>query len=50
MLGNGRIEVRTCTVTHDVDWLNELHPDWKDLRSIARVHAIRINKKTLKTN
>ena len=46
--GHGRIEVRTCTVTHDVDWLNELHPDWKDLRSIARVHAIRINKKTLK--
>lgn len=45
--GHGRIEVRNCKITSDIDWLKELHPDWKNLRSIVAIDALRINKKTL---
>lgn len=44
--GQGRIEVRHCTVTSDITWLKEMHPDWKNLNSIAMVNSLRINKKT----
>jgi predicted transposase YbfD/YdcC len=46
--GHGRIEVRNCMVVKEVKWLNERHPEWNNLSSIARVDSIRIDKKTLK--
>ena len=46
--GHGRIEVRKCRVTTDIDWLRERHPHWKNLSLIAKIESIRINKKTLK--
>lgn len=36
---HGRIETRTCTVTDDVEWLKERHPQWSALRSIIRIDA-----------
>lgn len=44
--GHGRIEVRSCTVTREVDWLKERHPGWKGLSSIAKVESLRTNKKS----
>lgn len=46
--GHGRIEVRKCTVTSDIEWLRLRHPEWANLLSIAMVESVRINKKTLK--
>ena len=37
---NGRIETRTTTVIHDVDWLQERH-DWPGLNAIAMVESSR---------
>jgi predicted transposase YbfD/YdcC len=34
--GHGRIELRTAVVSHDVDWLQEIH-NWPGLRAIAKV-------------
>lgn len=39
--GHGRVETRTCVVTEDVDWLNELHPKWKNLKSIIEIKSTR---------
>jgi len=36
--GHGRIEVRKCTATDDIDWLNERH-DWTGLKSIIRIES-----------
>lgn len=44
--GHGRIEIRQCSATEDIAWLRQRHPEWRDLRSIARVRATRIDKKT----
>jgi predicted transposase YbfD/YdcC len=44
--GHGRIEEREIRVTDDIEWLRQLHPEWKNLRSIAAVRARRIHKKT----
>lgn len=44
---HGRIEIRNCRVTKDIEWLKARHPEWKNLRSIAMVDSVRINKKTL---
>jgi len=43
--GHGRIETRICTVTEDIDWLRELHPEWKNLRSIIKIESTRFDKK-----
>lgn len=43
--GHGRVEERVCRVA-DAQWLAERHPGWKDLRSLAAVEAVRIDKKT----
>src|SRR5580700_7759471 len=37
---NGRIETRTTTVIHDVDWLRKRH-DWPSLNSVAIVESTR---------
>jgi predicted transposase YbfD/YdcC len=37
---HGRIETRTTTVIHDVDWLQERH-DWPGLKAIVVVDSIR---------
>jgi len=44
--GHGRIEEREILVTDAMEWLGQLHPEWKNLRSIAAVHSKRIHKKT----
>ena len=37
---HGRIETRTTTVIHDVDWLQERH-DWPGLKAVAMVESRR---------
>jgi predicted transposase YbfD/YdcC len=37
---NGRIETRTTTVIHDVEWLRERH-DWPSLKAVAMVESTR---------
>ena len=37
---NGRIETRTTTVIHDVDWLQERH-DWPGMKAVVMVESIR---------
>ena len=43
--GHGRIETRTLYAT-DATWLNERHPRWRGLRSIAMLESVREDKKT----
>ena len=47
--GHGRIETRRCTVTEDIDWLKEKHPQWKDLRSVVEIESIREIKSNVST-
>jgi len=37
---NGRIETRTTTVIHDVDWLQERH-DWPGMKAVVMVESTR---------
>ena len=37
---HGRIETRTCTVFHDVDWLQERH-NWPGLKAVVMVESVR---------
>ncbi|MGD9153213.1 MAG: ISAs1 family transposase [Gammaproteobacteria bacterium] len=39
--GHGRIETRQCTVTENIAWLRERHPNWKNLNSIIEVKSQR---------
>lgn len=39
--GHGRLETRTCFVSHDVGWLRDRHPKWKTIKSIIQVQATR---------
>ncbi len=39
--GHGRIETRTCWVSHDIAWLHERHPRWKSINSLIRIVAVR---------
>lgn len=39
--GHGRLETRCCTVTEDINWLKEQHPQWKGLRSIVEIESQR---------
>ena len=32
--GHGRLETRRCTVTEDINWLKEKHPQWQNFRSV----------------
>lgn len=44
--GHGRIESRKCTVSQDLNWLHERHPDWPIFQSIIRIESERtIGKK-----
>ncbi len=43
--GHGRIEERHCRVG-EVPWLAERCPEWKGLRAIVEITAVRIDKKT----
>jgi predicted transposase YbfD/YdcC len=39
--GHGRIETRTCETLNDIEWLQDRHPKWKNLKSIAKVTSVR---------
>jgi predicted transposase YbfD/YdcC len=39
--GHGRVEIRCCTTVGAIDWLQERHPAWTKLASIAMVEAER---------
>lgn len=39
--GHGRIETRVCTITDDIQWLRERHPQWAKLNSIIEIESIR---------
>lgn len=38
---HGRLEVRRCLVTHDVDWLREQDQHWQGIRSLIMVESTR---------
>ena len=38
---HGRLEVRQCTVTEDIQWLRDQHPHWKQLRSVIEIQSQR---------
>jgi len=40
--GHGRIEVRQCRLSTDIDWLRGRHPEWKNLSSIVAIDSQRI--------
>jgi predicted transposase YbfD/YdcC len=44
--GHGRIEIRLCQVTQNIDNFKKYHPDWMGLKSVARITSKRIDKKT----
>jgi predicted transposase YbfD/YdcC len=39
--GHGRIEVRQCRLSTDIDWLRERHPEWKNLNNIVAIDSQR---------
>ena len=39
---HGRIEVRQCRLSTDIDWLRERHPEWKNLSSIVAIDSERL--------
>jgi hypothetical protein len=39
-IDHGRIETRTTTVIHDVDWLRERH-DWPGLKGVVIIESTR---------
>lgn len=39
--GHGRLEVRQCTVSEDINWIKERHPQWKALRSVIEIQSQR---------
>ena len=47
--GHGRVETRISTVTEDIDWLKEMHPQWQKLRSIVEVESVRELKTKVET-
>lgn len=44
--GHGRIDVRLCRVTSDIDRLKRSHPDWVGIKSVVQITSKRIDKKT----
>lgn len=47
--GHGRIETRTCVVSHNVEWLRERHPKWHTIQCIIQIHSTRDDGKTITT-
>jgi len=47
--GHGRIETRCCTVSDDIQWLQERHPHWKGLNSIVEIESSREIKGEIST-
>lgn len=47
--GHGRLETRRCTVTEEVNWLKEQHPQWKGLRSVIEIESQRDIKGQIST-
>lgn len=45
--GHGRIEVRQCRLSTDIDWLRERHPEWKNLNSIVAINSERLDGTTM---
>lgn len=39
--GHGRLEIRQCTVTSEIEWLRERHPHWKKLNSVIEIQSQR---------
>ena len=39
--GHGRVETRCCTVSEQIQWLKERHPQWKNLNSIVEIESVR---------
>jgi predicted transposase YbfD/YdcC len=39
--GHGRLETRTCSVSHDGQWLRESHDKWTTINSIIKIEALR---------
>ena len=37
--GHGRVEVRQCRLSADIDWLRERHPEWKNLNNIVAIDS-----------
>jgi predicted transposase YbfD/YdcC len=44
--GHGRIEVRQCRVSTDIDWLRVRHPEWKNLNSLVAIDSERLTGDT----
>jgi predicted transposase YbfD/YdcC len=40
--GHGRIEVRQCRLSTDIDWLRARHPEWKNMSSIVAIDSERL--------
>jgi predicted transposase YbfD/YdcC len=39
--GHGRIETRKCWVSHDVEWLKKMNPNWQSIESIVHIQSTR---------
>lgn len=39
--GHGRVETRHCSVSADIQWLREYHPNWKNLNSVIEITSRR---------
>ena len=39
--GHGRVEVRRCRVSQEIDWLKQRHPEWHQLTSIVAIDSER---------
>jgi predicted transposase YbfD/YdcC len=39
--GHGRLEMRKCTVTSDIQWIRDRHPQWKELNSLVEIESRR---------
>jgi predicted transposase YbfD/YdcC len=39
--GHGRIEVRRCRLSNDIDWLKQRHPAWRKLNCIVAIESER---------
>jgi predicted transposase YbfD/YdcC len=39
--GHGRVETRICTVVTDIEWIHDMHPFWKTIKSIIQIKSNR---------
>lgn len=47
--GHGRLETQKCTVTEDIQWLRDRHPQGKQLRSLIEIENLRHIKGQMST-